>query len=227
MTTAPMSPHARAVRAHVYATFAQEGRAPSPAELATALDAAPAAVDAALQELHDLHAIVLTSAGDAIRMAHPFSAWPMGFVLRAGERLWWGGCAWDSFGIVAALRERIEIATVCPACGVELRYAASDTQPPEPSELVVRLPRPASAWWEDVVATCTDIRTFCSRAHVDAWRAAAGAPEGYVADLGTLWRLAIPWYGDRLDPAWEPRPRERSQALLEDCGLTGPFWVLP
>ena len=51
------------------------------------------------------------------------------------------------------------------------------------------------------------------------------APAGDFLD--TLWRLALPWYGDRLDPDWEPHSRERNQALLQDVGLTGPFWALP
>jgi hypothetical protein len=148
-------------------------------------------------------------------------------VLRGGERFWWGGCAWDSFGIVAALRERLEILTACPSCGRELRYAASATEAPDAPELVVRLPRPAAEWWADVVATCMNIRTFCSQAHLDEWRERTGAAEGYVTDLTTLWRLALPWYGDRLDPAWEPHTREHNQALLDACGLTGPFWALP
>jgi Alkylmercury lyase len=40
-------------------------------------------------------------------MAHPFSAAPMAFVVSPADghddRRWWGGCAWDSFGISAAL----------------------------------------------------------------------------------------------------------------------------
>ena len=215
-----MTAPARAIRAAVYATFAREGRPPSPAELADALALGPDVVAAGLRELHDMHAIVLTPAGDGVRMAHPFSAWPMGFVLRAGHRFWWGGCAWDSFGIVAALCERVEILTVCPSCGRELRYAASHTEPPT-EDYVVRLPRPAAEWWEDVVATCTNIRTFCSREHVTR------SGDDYVTDLPTLWKLAQPWYGDRLDPDWQPHSREHNQSLLDSCGLTGPFWRLP
>ncbi len=209
------------VRAAVYATFAREGRAASPVELAETLELSGEAVGKALRELHGMHALVLTRAGDGIRMAHPFSAWPMGFVLRSGERFWWGGCAWDSFGIVAALKEPMEITTVCPDCGTELRYSASDTTAPEARNVVVRLPRPAAEWWDDVVATCTDIRAYCSEAHVTR------TPNDYVTDLHTLWRLAIPWYGDRLDPDWEPHSRQHNQRLLDDAGLTGPFWALP
>jgi hypothetical protein len=214
-----VTPEARATRAEIFATFAREGRPPSPAELRETLGFDPRE---ALRELHDLHAIVLTAAGDGVRMAHPFSAWPMGFALRSGDRFWWGGCAWDSFGIAAALGETLEILTTCPACGRELRYST----PPEPG-YVVRLPRPAAEWWEDVVETCTNIRTFCSPAHVDAWRDRTGAAPGYVTDLPTLWKLAQPWYGDRLDPEWQPHSRDHNQSLLDSCGLTGPFWQLP
>jgi hypothetical protein len=206
----------------VFATFAREGRPPSPAELAATLSLSPDTVLSGLRELHDLHAIVLTTAGDGVRMAHPFSAWPMGFVVRSGDRLWWGGCAWDSFGIAAALGEAVEIHTVCPSCGRELRYST----PPE-ADYVVRLPRPAAEWWNDVVDTCTHIRTFCSREHVDEWRDRTDSPPGYVTDLPTLWKLAQPWYGDRLDPDWLPHSREHNQSLLDQCGLTGSFWVLP
>jgi hypothetical protein len=216
-----MTPEARVVRAAVYSTFAKEGRAASPVELADTLGLAGEVVEQALSELDGMHALVLTRDGDGIRMAHPFSAWPMGFVLRSGDRFWWGGCAWDSFGIVAALKERLEITTACPSCGKELRYAASDTEAPDAPGVVVRLPRPAAQWWDDVVATCTEIRAFCSERHVTR------TDDDYVTDLDTLWRLAIPWYGDRLDPAWEPHSRADNQRLLDDVGLTGPFWALP
>ena len=51
-------------------------------------------------------------------------------------------------------------------------------------------------------------------------------PGGERVDLATLDALARDWYGDRLDPAWRPRTLERSQAILDAHGLTGPFWRL-
>jgi hypothetical protein len=218
-------PSARQIRAQVFRTFAAEGRAPSPAELATELGLGHDEVLAGLRELHDGHAIVLTTAGDSIRMAHPFSAWPMSFVLRDGDRFWWGGCAWDSFGIMAALGRPLEVTTTCPGCGAELRYSAPPDAPPE---LVVRLPRPAAEWWDDVVATCSNIRAFCNARHVEDWLAGnPGTPPGATVPAEQLHRLALPWYGDRLDPDWQPQSRQHRQRLLEETGLTGPFWQLP
>jgi hypothetical protein len=222
--TAWASEPARRVRAQVFATFAAEGRAPSPAELAAKLGLGRDEVTSALQELHDKHALVLTTAGDAIRMAHPFSAYPMNFVVRDGDRLWWGGCAWDSFGIMAALGRPLEVTTTCPSCQATLRYSAP---PHAPRELVVRLPRPAAEWWDDVVATCSNIRAFCNAQHVDHWLARnPGTPPGATVPAEQLYRLALPWYGDRLDPGWEPQSQEHRQRLLEQTGLSGPFWQL-
>jgi hypothetical protein len=222
------SSQAVAARTLVFATFAREGRAPTSAELARELGLSGGEVAAALRELHDAHAIVLTADGGAIRMAHPFSAWPMGFVVRGdGDRLWWGGCAWDSFGIVAALGEQLEIITRCPATGENLSYTAGADIAPDAPGVVVRIPLPAARWWDDVVATCTAIRAFSSSAALDDWVARTGAAPGTIVPLEQLWRLALVWYADRLDPEWAPRSVERSQALLEEIGLRGDFWALP
>jgi hypothetical protein len=42
-----------------------------------------------------------------------------------------------------------------------------------------------------------------------------------------MWRLSIPWYGDRLDPDYEPQSPGHRRSLLAEHGLTGPFWSLP
>jgi hypothetical protein len=231
----PTDPGVR-VRNAVYSSFAERGLPPSPATLGRELESDE--VHEALHLLHVAHALVLTDAGDAIRMAHPFSAAPMGYVVTAagtqagtgyeGDRAWWGGCAWDSLGIGAALRERVTVTTHCPFCRTELTFSADPTTPPDLDDAVARIPWPARDWWDDVVATCSNIRTFCARDHLDRWTAAH--PEhsrGTALPLAQLWALAQPWYGNRHDPAWSPRPRRESQRLLDDVGLTGDFWSLP
>jgi len=42
--------------------------------------------------------------------------------------------------------------------------------------------------------------------------------------LAQLWRLAGPWYADRLDEHWRPRTPETTTQLLSDAGLAGEFW---
>ena len=50
---------------------------------------------------------------------------------------------------------------------------------------------------------------------------------GAVFSLTQLWELAKRWYGDRLEPDWNPHDRERNQADIATAGLNGPFWQLP
>jgi len=38
--------------------------------------------------------------------------------------------------------------------------------------------------------------------------------------------LARRWWGTRLDPDWQPRLVEESQAILTRLGLIDPFWRL-
>ncbi|MEA5456536.1 organomercurial lyase [Sinomonas sp. JGH33] len=221
---------ARRVRDLVYETFAREGRAPSIAELARTTDSSVEDIRSVLHSLADDHALVMNGDGDAVRMAHPFTSAPMAFVVTPSDghddRRWWGGCAWDSFGISAALHLEVRVDTACPQCGAHISFRTGPDTPP-PSDLAVRFPRPAREWWDDVVATCTMIRMFCDRSHAEQWTEANAPGSGYIADARSVWRLAGPWYGDRLHPDFQPHSREHNQGLLDDCGLTGPFWRLP
>jgi Alkylmercury lyase len=230
MTELSIPSDLNALRAAVYQTLAAEGRAPSIGELARLLGADRDAVSAGLAELAGRHMVVLNAAGDAVRMAHPFSAAPMAFVLSPADghddRRWWGGCAWDSFGISAALALDVLIDTACPGCGSHLRVAVGPDQSPG-SGLAVRIPLPAAHWWDDVVVTCISIRLFCSHAHAADWSERTHAEGGQIVAAETMWRLSAPWYGDRLAPDYTPHTREQNQAILETCGLTGSFWRLP
>lgn len=223
-------PSLQALRATVYQTLADEGRAPSPGELARRLALDPSQALAGLRTLSQQHALVLTQDGDAIRMAHPFSATPMAFVVTPADghddRRWWGGCAWDSFGISAALELDVLIDTACPACGTRLQVATGPHTPP-PAELAVWFPRPAARWWDDVVATCTAIRLSCDPGHARTWTRDTAQHEGKIVPATQVWALARPWYGDRLAPAYTPHSREHNQRILDNLGLSGTFWQLP
>ena len=65
---------------------------------------------------------------------------------------------------------------------------------------------------------------FRSEAHVDRWL--AGREPGTIIPITKLAELAAAWWHDRLSPNWQPRTREQNQAILDQIGLTGPFWSL-
>ena len=47
-----------------------------------------------------------------------------------------------------------------------------------------------------------------------------------AAPVMVMWELTLGWYGDRLDPDWSPPAVEHLQRLLDQVGLTEPFWQL-
>jgi hypothetical protein len=66
---------------------------------------------------------------------------------------------------------------------------------------------------------------FRSEEHVESWL--GGRSRGATIPVTVLSALGHAWYSDRLAPAWRPRSREHSQAILDGLGLTGDFWRLP
>jgi hypothetical protein len=65
-----------------------------------------------------------------------------------------------------------------------------------------------------------------SEEHLERWLAAEGHEPGASLQASVLNALAQRWWWTRLDPRWRPRPAAESQAILQELGLTGPFWEL-
>jgi hypothetical protein len=70
----------------------------------------------------------------------------------ADGRTWYANCAWDAFGVCAALGVDGCIETTCPDCGDTIALGVSDGQPDDDSLLFHSLV-PASGWWDDIVFT--------------------------------------------------------------------------
>lgn len=219
-------PDLEELRLTVYRSFAADGRAGTPGELAAATGHPEPEVRAGLRELARQRHLVL-GPGDSIVMAHPFSAVPLGFSVMGQRTLWWGGCAWDAFALPHLLpgEGEVLVATRCPACARPHALSVGATAAP-PGEQVAHFPVPVARMWDDVVATCAGQRLFCSPGCLDAHLAAAGGPRGYVMDLATLWRFASRWYEGRLEYGYQRRDPVTAAAYFREAGLGGPFWGL-
>jgi hypothetical protein len=140
-----------ALRNLTYALFVDLGRAPTAAEVAGAAVLREAQVQACWERLHGAHALVLDPAGvDTVRgrdagerVRHPDPA---------GGRWWFGNCAWDAFGICAALHQDGRIETVCADCRQPVRIAVRDQRPDDDS-LLFHCLVPAARWWDDITFT--------------------------------------------------------------------------
>lgn len=143
-----MDPADLTVRNATYRRFVELGRAPSVAEVATAIGEPKDTVRASWRRLHDTRALVLDDAGE-IRMANPFAARPTDFLVRAAGREWYGNCAWDAFGIGAALGVDCEVDSHCPDCGEAIHVHLRDGRPDD-TDLVFHVLVPAAKWWSDI-----------------------------------------------------------------------------
>jgi hypothetical protein len=136
-----------------YKLFVELGRAPTADDVVRAWgESAAADVHAGWRRLHDAHALVLNPATNEIRMANPFSAVPTAYQVQAAGRWWYANCAWDAFGICAALHVDGRIETSCPDCGETVTVAVRDKRPDD-DHLVFHCLVPAARWWDDIVFT--------------------------------------------------------------------------
>jgi hypothetical protein len=136
------------LRNATYRLFVELGRAPTAAEIAAATGRSESGVRAAWDRLHDAHALVLDSAGE-IRMANPFSAVRTPFQVEAAGKHWYANCAWDAFGIGAALHVDSVIDTECADCHQAIRLHVRDGRPDD-TDLVFHVLVPAISWWQDI-----------------------------------------------------------------------------
>ena len=141
-----------ALRNHVYRRFVELGRAPTLSETVAERGLAAEEVEAGLRRLHEAHLLVLEPDRPEIRMANPFSAVPTPYRVEAGGRSWFGNCAWDAFGIPAALGVGGHISSVCPDCGEAIEIDVVD-RAPVPGREAVHVLLPARHWWDDIVFT--------------------------------------------------------------------------
>lgn len=136
------------LRNATYGRFATLGRAPTPADVAATTGLKEEEVRSGWRRLHEGHALVLDDGGE-IRMANPFAAQPTDFRVEADGRSWYANCAWDAFGIGAALHVDSRFETHCPDCNEPIAITVRDGRPDDPAP-VFHVLVPAARWWTDI-----------------------------------------------------------------------------
>jgi Alkylmercury lyase len=140
-------------RAYIYERFAATARAGTAAEIAQHFGLRLGEADSLLQALHARHALFLEPGTSRIRMANPFSAIETRYAVLVAGQTYWANCAWDTFGIAAALHaDEAEIRSVCTFTGAPLvlRLAGGAV---ESSETVAHFLVPFQDWYDDLVHT--------------------------------------------------------------------------
>ena len=140
------------LRRLTYRLLVDRGRAPTAGEVASAAGLTRDEVETGWRRLHAAHALVLNPATAELRMANPFSAVPTAYRVRARGQWWYANCAWDAFGVCAALHADGRIETSCPDCGEPVAVDVRDGRPSD-DRLLFHCLVPAVHWWDDIAFT--------------------------------------------------------------------------
>lgn len=206
--------------------FVERGCAPSVQALAERFRVSREEMSAAMQALAEYHGVVLHPNSDEVWVIHPFSTAPTGFVCEAGERQWWGNCAWCSLGVARLAGGTCTIRTSLGMTGRQVTVRVENGELLD-KDYVVHFPIPMTKAWDNVIYTCSLMLLFENEEDVDAWCAAHCKPKGDVRPIEQIWRFAAEWYGRHLDESWRKWTSEEAAAIFARQGLNGPIWEIP
>jgi hypothetical protein len=140
------------IRYEIYRFLADQCKAPTTHELAGNLSLAEEDVRKSFFQLNANHMIFLERGTEFIRMAFPFSAIPTRFKVKSGQKEWWANCAWDAFGIAAALNMDVLIEAAYPDDQSTIEFQVNQHQV-DGKNHVVHFPLPCQQWYDDLVFT--------------------------------------------------------------------------
>ena len=152
MKGSPESEAARA-RAFLFTHLRQTGQAPTLKETASGLDCELDAVKLVFAELARTGTLVLDGESGEIWRAAPFCAVPTEFEVRTSSGVRYRAtCAWDAFGVPAALGESGEIRSSCACCNQPMTLTTGPFGVAGNSG-VVHFAVPTRHWYDDLVFT--------------------------------------------------------------------------
>jgi hypothetical protein len=140
------------LRSAVYQHFVARAQAPTLDDMARAVGRPRADVAEGYKRLAERRMLVLMADGESIRMALPFSGIETQHRVRVLGKTYFANCAWDSFGIPAALRADAEVISHCEQTREPLRLRLTPEGPP-PSDWRFHTAVPPVHWWRDIVYT--------------------------------------------------------------------------
>ena len=140
------------LRTAVYQHFAATGRSPTLDAVAEAMNATSEQVRDGYRRLYAKRMLVPASDCTSIRMAPPFSGVPTQHLVAVNGTEYFANCAWDAFGVVAALGGTGEVRSRCEQTLEPLVLHVTPDGPPVSSWLF-HCVVPAAQWWNNIVFT--------------------------------------------------------------------------
>ena len=144
----------RDVRVTIAECIRERGAVPSLAEVADRVAAPAAEVASSFGRLADARVMILRPGTTEILSFNPFAAGPTDFRVRSAGREWSALCAWDAFGVAAAVKDDgVVLGRCADVCGVPLEVRLAGDAVGSLDGVVMQFGLPAREWWKDIVFT--------------------------------------------------------------------------
>jgi hypothetical protein len=144
----------RDVRVTIAECIRERGAVPSLAEVADRVAAPAADVADSFRRLAAARVMILRPGTTELLSFSPFAAGPTDFRVRSGGREWSALCAWDAFGVAAAVNDdRLILGRCADVCGVPLEVRLAGDAVGALDGVVMQFALPARDWWKDIVFT--------------------------------------------------------------------------
>jgi len=144
----------RDVRVTIAECIRDRGAVPSLAEVASRVALGESDTAESFGRLAASRVMILRPGTMEILSFSPFAAGSTDFQVRAGARDWSALCAWDAFGVAAALRtDGVVLGHCADVCGVPLEVRLSGDAIGALDGVVMQFALPAREWWKDIVFT--------------------------------------------------------------------------
>ena len=144
----------RDVRVTIAECIRDRGAVPSLSEVASRVAAPEADVAASFGRLGAARTLILRPGTTEILSFIPFAAGPTDFRVRSAGRDWSALCAWDAFGVAAALHaDGVVLGHCADVCGVPLEIRLAGEAIGALDGVVMQFGLPAREWWKDIVFT--------------------------------------------------------------------------
>jgi hypothetical protein len=144
----------RDVRVTIAECIRDRGAVPSLAEVASRIALPQSDTAESFGRLAASRVMILRPGTMEILSFNPFAAGSTDFRVRADGRDWSALCAWDAFGVAAALRtDGVVLGHCAEVCGVPLEVRLSGDAIGALDGVVMQFALPAREWWKDIVFT--------------------------------------------------------------------------
>ena len=217
------------VRLFIFEHFLEHAAPPVVEQVMARFSLSRATATDALRDLAAARHIALVPGTDRILMAFPFSAIATPFRVTVGGRAYFANCAWDALAFHAMLDADVQVDSFCHHCAmpISIELQGGRATRIDPAESLVYLALRPTAWWGDIVTTCSNTMVFfASPEHRDASDLRAGPDQAASLTPDQVHALSGPIYSGKYSLDYARPSKEALLAHFAAMGLTGDYWTL-